>query len=57
MLIVLKNRAQRKIFGLKGDDVTRKWRKMHCEKLHHLSFVLYLNRVIKLRRKGRTGVW
>jgi len=35
-LRVLENRVFSKIFGLKRDEVTRKWRKLHNEELNDL---------------------
>jgi len=35
-LRVSDNRVLRRIFGLKRDDVTRKWRKLHNEELNDL---------------------
>jgi hypothetical protein len=33
---VFENRVLRRIFGLKNDDVTRGWRKLHNEELHNM---------------------
>jgi hypothetical protein len=33
---VFENRVQRRIFGLKRDEVTDEWRKLHNEELHDL---------------------
>jgi hypothetical protein len=49
-LRVLKNRALRGIFGLKGEEVTREWRKMHCGELYNLYSSLDIIRQIKSRR-------
>jgi hypothetical protein len=35
-LKVFKNRALRRIFGLKRDEMVGEWRKLHNEKLHNL---------------------
>jgi hypothetical protein len=35
-LRVFENRALRRIFGPKRDEVTREWRKLHSEELHDL---------------------
>jgi hypothetical protein len=32
---VFENRTLRRIFGLKGDEVTAEWRKLHNEELHY----------------------
>jgi len=37
-LRVFENRALRKIFGPKRDDVTGEWRRLHNEELHDLYF-------------------
>jgi hypothetical protein len=34
-LMMFKNRVLRKIFGLKRDEVTGGWRKLHDRKLHN----------------------
>jgi hypothetical protein len=33
---VFENRVLRRIFGLKGDEVTGRWRKLHKEELRDL---------------------
>jgi cell division protein FtsL len=33
-LRVFENRVLRRIFGLKRDEVTEEWRKLHYEELH-----------------------
>ena len=35
-LRVFENKVLRKIFGSKGDEITRKWRKLHSAELHAL---------------------
>jgi hypothetical protein len=40
MLEVLESRVLRKIFGLKGDDVTGDWRRSQNEKFYDLYFSL-----------------
>ena len=47
MLRVLENRVLRKMFGLKGDEVTRKWRKLHNEELNDRVVTDTQNRVLK----------
>jgi hypothetical protein len=49
-LRVFKNRVLRKIFGLKRDEVTRDWRKLHNEELHSLYTSPSIIRMIKSRR-------
>ena len=44
---ILDNRAMRKVFGPKKDEVTRDWRKFHCEDLHYLYSSPNIIRVIK----------
>jgi hypothetical protein len=41
--------------GLRGDEVTEKWRKLHIEKFNDLYCSPNIVRVIKLRRKGWVG--
>jgi hypothetical protein len=35
-LMVFENRVLRRIFGPRRDEVTRDWRKLHCEEFHDL---------------------
>jgi hypothetical protein len=44
------NRALRRIFGPKTDEVTREWRKLHNEELNHLHCSPNTVRVIKSTR-------
>jgi hypothetical protein len=45
----------RKIFGLKRDEVTEEWRKLHNEELHDLYSLPSIIRIIKSRRRRWTG--
>jgi hypothetical protein len=47
---VFENRALRRVFGAKRDEVTGEWRKPHKEELHYLYCSPYIVRVIKSRR-------
>jgi hypothetical protein len=47
---VFVNRALRRIFGPKRDEVTGGWRKLHNEELHSLYTSPDITRVIKSRR-------
>jgi hypothetical protein len=40
----------RRIFGLKRDEATGEWRKLHKEELHDLYSLPNIIRIIKLRR-------
>ena len=51
-LRVFENRVLRRIFGLKWDEVTREWRKLHNEELNDMYSSLNIVRVIKSRRKS-----
>jgi hypothetical protein len=45
----------RRIFGLKTDEVTGGWRKLHNEELHNLYSLPSIIRMMKPRRMGWTG--
>jgi hypothetical protein len=49
-LRVFENRVLGTIFGLKRNEVTREWRKLHNDKLRELYSLPSINRIIKLRR-------
>jgi hypothetical protein len=48
--MVLGNRVLRRIFGPKGQKVTRSWRKLHNEEIHNLYDALT---IIKMIESGR----
>jgi hypothetical protein len=52
-LRVFENRVLRRIFGVKRDDVTGEWRKLHNEELHDL----YPSPSIIKIMKSRTMRW
>jgi hypothetical protein len=52
-LRILENRAQRRIFGPKRDEVTGEWKKFHNEELH----ILYSSRNIIRQIKSRRMRW
>ena len=54
-LRVFENRVLRRIFGLKRDEVTRKWRKLHNQQLYVLYSSLNIIWVIKSRRMKWAG--
>jgi hypothetical protein len=47
---VFENKALRRTFGPKRDEVTEQWGKLHNEELNDLYFSLNIIRVIKSRR-------
>jgi hypothetical protein len=49
-LRVFENRVLRRIFGLKRDEVTGEWRKLHNKELHDLYSSPSIIRIIKPRR-------
>jgi hypothetical protein len=49
-LKVFENRVLRRIFGLKRDEVTGEWRKLHNEELRDLYSSPSIIRMIKSRR-------
>jgi len=52
---LFENRVLRRIFGLKRDEVTVEWRKLHNEELNDLFCSLKIIRVIKSRRMRWAG--
>jgi hypothetical protein len=52
MLRVFENRVLRRIFGLKRDEVTGDWRKLHNEELIDMFCSPNIVRMIKSRRMG-----
>jgi hypothetical protein len=52
---VFKNKALRRIFGPKMDEVTGGWRKLRNEELHDLYCLPSIIRIIKSRRMGWAG--
>jgi hypothetical protein len=48
---MFENRVLRRIFGLKRNDVTEEWRKLHNEELHDLYSSPNTVRVIKWRMR------
>jgi len=52
---MLKNWVLRKIFGIKGEEVTGEWRKLHNEKLNDLYFSPNITQVTKSRRSKCVG--
>jgi hypothetical protein len=47
---VFENRVLRRIFGPKGDEVTREWRKLHNGKLHNLHLLPNFMKQIKSKK-------
>jgi hypothetical protein len=52
---VFENRVLRKILGLKRDEMTGEWRKLHNEELRDLYSSPSIIRIIKLRRMRWAG--
>jgi hypothetical protein len=49
------NRVLRRIFGLKRDEVTGGWRKLHNEEFHDLYALSSIIRIIRSRRMRWAG--
>jgi hypothetical protein len=47
---VFENRALRRIFGTRKNEVTRGWRKLHNEELRNLFSSSIVIRIVKSRR-------
>jgi hypothetical protein len=54
-LRVFQNTVLRRIFGLKRDEVTGGWKKLHCEELHNLYSSSSIIRMMKSRRMKWNG--
>jgi hypothetical protein len=54
-LRVFENRVLRRIFGLRRDEVTGGWRKLHNEEPHNLYSWPSIIRIIKSRRMRWAG--
>jgi hypothetical protein len=52
---LFENRVLRRIFGLKRDEVTGEWRKLHNEELHNLYSYPDIIRQLKSRRMRWAG--
>ena len=52
---MFENRVLRRMFGLKRDEVTGEWRKLHHEELTDLYSLPNIIQVIKLRRMRWVG--
>jgi hypothetical protein len=52
---VFENRVLRRIFGLKRDEITGEWRKLHNEELHDLYTSPTIVQVIESRRMRWAG--
>jgi hypothetical protein len=52
---VFENRVLRKIFGVKRDEVTGEWRRLHNEELHDLYSSPNIIRVMKSTRMRWAG--
>ena len=56
-LRLFENRVLRRVFGLKRDEVTGEWRKLHNEERRDLYSLPNIVRVVKSRRMRWRGMW
>jgi hypothetical protein len=54
-LRVFENKVLRRIFGLKRDEVTGEWRKLHNEELHDLYSSQSMIKIIKVEEDEMGG--
>jgi hypothetical protein len=54
ILRIFENRVVRRIFGPKGDDITREWRRLRTKELH--AFNLTPN-IFMIKSEEYNGVW
>jgi hypothetical protein len=52
----VEHRVLKRIYGLRRDGVTARWRKMHNEELHNLYSSPSIIRIIKSRRMTCEGM-
>jgi hypothetical protein len=52
---VFENRASKRIFGPKRDEVTGEWRKLHNVELHDVYSLVSIIRIMKSRRMRWAG--
>jgi hypothetical protein len=55
ILRVFENKMPRRIFGLKRDEITSEWRKLHNEELNDLYYSRNILQVIQSRRMRWAG--
>jgi hypothetical protein len=53
--MVFENMVLRRIFGLKKDEVTGGWKKLHNEELRDLDSSQSIIKIIKFKRMRRAG--
>jgi hypothetical protein len=53
---LFENRVLRRIFGLRRDEVTGEWRKLHNKEIHDLYSSPNIIRIIKSRRMKWAGL-
>jgi hypothetical protein len=56
-LRVFENRVLRRMFGLKRDEVTGEWRRLHNEELYDMYSPIWVIKSRRMRWDGHVALW